>query len=446
MAENLSRRDFLRRSGQAAVGMGLGLAAIPGGAPGEKVLGANGKIVLGLIGCGGRGRAVLGNHMRHPEVAVAAVCDVDEAHMKQTAAEIKKKLGKEPQQVKDYRKLLGIKDIDAVIVGTPDHWHALTTVNACDAGKDVYVEKPISHNIAEGRAMVSAARRNKRVVQVGTQQRSEGPFFKAITAIKQGRIGEVSEVLINFHGNELPNGLGNPPDEDPPPGVDYDLWLGPAPKRPFNRNRFHRQWRSFFDYGSGKIGDWGIHHIDIVHWAMDPTGGYEIAPIIASGTGGKWILPDNRDTPDTQETIFQYPAIGKNPPFIMTVSVRFCNARAGGDGNYGINFYGSKGTLYVDRGRLEVWGEKGNKIELDDVKAGGGHARNFLDCIKSRKNPISDIEIGHRSTTIPHLGNIAMRVGRTIHWDANNEKILGDAEASRFLSRAYRPPWVFPSY
>jgi len=446
MAGNLSRRDFLVRSGQAAVGVGLGLAAAPRSAPGGAALGASEKIVMGLIGCGGRGQAVLGNHMRHPEVAVAAVCDPDEARMKQAAGKIKKQLGKEPQQIKDYRKLLEIKEIDAVVVGTPDHWHALTTVDACNAGKDVYVEKPIGHNIAEGRAMANAARRNKRVVQVGTQQRSEGPFFKAVTAIKDGRIGKISEILINFHGNELPNGLGNPPDEDPPPGVDYDLWLGPAPKRPFNKNRFHYQWRWFFDYASGKIGDWGIHHIDIVHWAMDPTTGYEIAPITASCTGGKWILPDNRDTPDTQEAIFQYPAIGKNPPFIMTISVRFCNARAGGDGNYGINFYGSKGTIYVDRGRLEVWGEKGNKIELEDVKAGGDHARNFLDCIKNRKNPISDIEIGHRSTTVPHLGNIAMRVGRTIHWDAENEKILGDPEASRFLSRTYRPPWIFPSY
>jgi len=428
------------------VGIGLGLTAVPRSAPGANVLGANEKIVMGLIGCGGQGRHDLSRCMAHPEVAVAAVCDVDQGRMKQAAAWVEDKQKKAPKQVGDYRNLLKMKEIDAVIVGTPDHWHALNTVDACNAGKDVYVEKPISHNIAEGRAMVSAARRNKRVVQVGTQQRSEGPFLKAITAIKQRKIGEISEILINFHGNELPNGLGNPPDADPPPGVDYDLWLGPAPKGPFNQNRFHYQWRWFFDYASGKIGDWGIHHVDIVHWAMDPTDGYEIAPITASATGGKWILPDNRDTPDTQEAIFQYPAMGKNPPFILTLSVRFCNARQGGDGNYGINFYGTKGTIYVDRGRLEAWGEKKEKIELEDLNASGDHAGNFLESIKSRKNPISDIEIGHRSTTVPHLGNIAMRVGRTIHWDAVNEKILGDPEASRLLSRTYRPPWVFPSY
>ena len=337
-----------------------------------------------------------------------------------------------PAPYRDFRRLLERKDIDAVIVAAPDHWHALPTILACEAGKDVYVEKPAATTVVEGRAMVTAARRFGRVVQVGTQQRGGAHFRRAVEIVRSGAIGTVSLCRAWNCSNELPDGIGNPPDGDPPPELDYDMWLGPAPRRPYNPNRCHYRFRHFWDYAGGKITDWGTHLIDVVHWAMGVT-----APLAVAASGGKYVLTDNRETPDTMEAIYDYPG------FTLVYSLREANGRKLDGHGYGMQFHGTKGTLFVDRGGFEVFPE-GDRME--PIKSGGSqqnqpHVREFLDCIRSRARPSSDIEVGHRSTSAPLLGNIALRVGRKIRWDAENERILDDEEANRLLGRPYRAPW-----
>jgi predicted dehydrogenase len=343
--------------------------------------------------------------------------------------------------------VLDRKDIDAVIIGTPDHWHALQTVLACEAGQDVYVEKPISVCIGEGRKMVDAARKHRRIVQVGTQQRSGRHFQQAAELVKSGRLGKVTQVRTWNFGNEAPDGIGNPPDSDPPPDLDWDLWLGPAPKRPFNPNRFGvspERWstfRWFWDYAGGMMTDWGVHWLDIVQMAMGVD-----APESVAAVGGKFALRDNRETPDTLLASFQYPG------FICTYENRSANAGAlNGKGN-GMLFHGTDATMFLDRQGFEIVPEKRKtgdttveRTEAMKVESSNSHAQDhlldFIDCVKTRRTPIADIEIGHRSTTTALLGTIAYRTGRRIQWDAARERIIGDKDAERYLMREYRRPW-----
>lgn len=411
------------------------------------------KIVVGIIGYGRQGDWNTRDLLKQPDAAVAAVCDVYEPYLTKAVADAKQR-DQNPEAYKDFRRILDRKDIDAVIVSTPDHWHALQTVMACQAGKDVYVEKPIATSIAEGRKMVDAARRYNRVVQVGTQQRSGEHFQQAVDLVRHGAIGQVSEVRTWNFGNEFPDGMGAAADSDPPPGLDWDMWLGPASKVPFNQNRFgvrpdrFSTFRWFWDYAGGMMTDWGVHWIDIVQWAMDVE-----APTKISAYGGKFGLRDNRETPDTLEVIFQY------PNFVLIYSYRDLNSRGpiisettklkGG----GILFHGTKGTLFCDRQGFEIIPEraKGTREKpgeplMEEMSAKGvegheRHVRNFLDCVKSRQRPISDIEIGHLSTNVCHLGNIAYRSGHAIAWDSKKEKISDDANASKYLQREYRKPW-----
>ncbi|MGH9935976.1 MAG: Gfo/Idh/MocA family protein, partial [Blastocatellia bacterium] len=337
------------------------------------------------------------------------------------------------------------KDIDAVIVASPDHWHALQTVMACQAGKDVYVEKPISVTVDEGRKMVQAARKYNRVVQVGTQQRSGDHFQKAAEIIRAGQIGKVTFVRTWNFGNQTPDGIGNPPDTNPPDGLDWEMWLGPAPARPFNQSRFGvhpDRWSSFrwfWDYAGGMMTDWGVHHLDIVQMVMQVD-----APTAITAMGGKLALKDNRETPDTLMVTYEY-ASEKNGSFVCAYENRECNAQGWNEQGYGILFHGADATLYINREYFEIAPEKGRKIETQRVKVtnkqGDVHVRNFLDCVKSRQTPISDIEIGHRSTSACLLGNVALRSGRRIVWNARTEKIEGDHAASKYLSREYRKPW-----
>jgi len=429
MERDLTRREFLKRAGGAAVGAALSTSALAsaGAQPAEPVP-ANEKIVLGLIGCGGMGNHNLGIFTANPDVEIAALCDVDQSHLDQTMARLQGK----PTPYRDFRALLERKDIDAVIVATPDHWHALVMTLACEAGKDVYVEKPVATTIREGRAMVKAARRYGRVVQVGTQQRSDAHFRRAVEIVRSGAIGAVSLCRTWNCANESGEGIGNPPDGDPPPELDYDMWLGPAPKRPYNPNRCHYRFRYFWDYAGGKITDWGTHLIDIVQWAMEVE-----APLAVAASGGKYVVTDNRETPDTMEAVYDYPG------FTMVYSLRLGNGRSPEGHNYGMEFYGTRGTLFVDRGGFEVFPEG---AATEPVKSGGSqqnqpHVREFLDCIRTRSRPVSDIRVAHRSTSAPHLGNIALHVGRKIYWDADRECIVDDDEANRLLGRAYRAPW-----
>ena len=431
---SITRRDFVKDSTLTAIGTGIALSSGPFAG---KVLGANEKIVVGVIGCGSQGRWNMRDFLRQPDVQIAAVCDVYETNLN----EAREMTDGKAATFKDFRKLLERKDIDAVIVATPDHWHAMPTIQACDAGKDVYCEKPLSHTIQEGRKMVEAARRNKRIVQMGTQQRSGKHFQQAVEVVRSGKLGKVIFVRTWNYSNELPQGIGNPPDTDPLPGLDWDMWLGPAPYVRYNRNRCLGNFRWFWDYAGGKITDWGTHLIDVVHWAMDVD-----APTTVFAAGGKYCIPDNRETPDNLEVTYEYPG------FMMNYSNRIVNGYGIDGRSYGIQFQGTQGTLFVDRSGYEFTPELqrvGDESAPPAEKAFKGegspqhfpHVRNFLDCVKSRQAPASEIEIGHRSTTAALLGNIALKVKQKIVWDAKKEQIVGNPEAATLLTKQYRSPW-----
>ena len=445
----ISRRKFLGESTKVFAGTTAVMAGYNGfkemSPDANRRVSPSDKVNVALIGSGGMGKSNLESFLLHPEVDCLAVADVDEKHLKQGIEKAAEKGGKRPQAYKDFREILERKDIDAVIVATPDHWHALATIYACQAGKDVYVEKPLATTIEEGRAMVKAARRYKRVVQVGTQQRSSEHFSDAVKFVKSGELGKMRMVrawtYLDWKGD-----IGFPPDEAPPPHVDYDLWLGPAPKRPFNPMRFHHNFRWFWDYSGGLATDWGAHMIDVVRWALpdDPVG--------AMAIGGKYGFPnDIRETPDTQQSIIQF----KN------FSVLWEHMIGCGVGpwqrEHGVEFHGENGLLVVDRGGWEVHSETdkfkqpGRVFRMKAIPRQGGssgfhftHVKNFVACIKSREKPVADVEIGHNSILACHLANIGVRLGRYIRWDARQEKVIGDTEAQNLVVSHYRKPWVLP--
>jgi len=427
-------------------------------------LGANDRVICGFIGTGGMGRSNLRDFLRSGQVRAAAVCDVWDHNRDLTLQMTADQEGGPADGYKDFRHVLDLEEVDVAVVSTPDHWHALPTVMACDAGKDVYIEKPLSLTIYEGRKMVEAARRNGRVVQMGTQQRSGAHFQEAVKLVQEGAIGKVSRVNTWNYGNESPAGMGRPRDTEPPPGLDWDLWLGPAPKAPFNGNRFIHTFRWFWDYSGGMLTDWGTHHLDIVQWAMQVD-----APVAISAVGGNFCIDDNRETPDTLEVLYEYPG------FIASFSHRVGNGHGPAGRGYGIEFFGTDGTMYLNRGGFEIRPETAGtptaprssyqrildqktpdrrRREWSSSKGRSGfrtapgseqhftHVLNFLDCVRTRKKPVSDVGVGHRSTSTPHLGNIALRLGRRIRWDGVKERVLGDEEANRLLHREYRKPWV----
>jgi predicted dehydrogenase len=441
MTEKLKRRDFIKRGAASAVVASLGVNRVSlFGQDSAAQPGPNDKIVLGFIGMGRMGQSNLETFLKHPDVEIAAVCDVYSPNL-DAALKITEGTAK---ALKDFRRLLDMKEVQAVVVCSPDHWHPLQTILACETGKDVYVEKPISVYLREGRRMVEAARTHQRVVQVGTQQRSGIHFQKAVELIRKGYIGKVSFVRTWNYGNAFPEGIGNPPNSDPPQDLDWDFWLGPARKVPFNPNRFGvhpDRWSSFrwfWDYAGGMMTDWGVHLLDIVQWAMNVE-----APQSVSAQGGKLYLQDNRETPDTLEVTYQYPG------FVCVYESRECNQYGLNQHGYGISFHGTDGTLFIDRGGFQVLPERTEKgtdrcealTEKNSNNHNQAHSRNFLDCVKSRKTPTSDIEIGHRSTSAAQLGNIALRSKSVVIWDGASEQIRGNKEASRYLSPKYRKPW-----
>ena len=426
----ISRRDFVKGSTVTAMALSAGPFA-------SRVLGANERIVVGVIGCGGQGRSNMRDFLRQPDVEIAAVCDVYDANLYQAVEMTDGKAA----PFKDFRKLLERKDVDAAIIATPDHWHALPMIAACQAGKDVYCEKPLSHTIYEGRKMVEAARKNQRIVQVGTQQRSGTHFQRAVEMVRSGKLGKVGFVRTWNSSNQMPQGIGNPPDTDPLPGLDWDMWLGPAPYTHYNRNRCLNTFRWFWDYAGGMLTDWGTHLIDIVHWAMDVD-----APTSIFAVGSKSYIQDNRETPDNLEVTYEYPG------FIMNYSNRIFNNHGIDGRSYGIQFQGTQGTLFVDRAGFEFTpeprraGDETAPATEHAVRSEGSpqhfpHVRNFLDCVKSRQLPASDVETGHRSTSACLLGNIAFKVKQKIVWDGKQEQIVEHAEAGRLLTKQYRSPW-----
>ena len=448
-----NRRQFIKdtlEASAAAAGLTALNAASAKGQTAQStnsISGANDRIRVALIGCGGMGRNDLRQMLRIKNIECVGVCDVDDEQAGRAQKMVETDYQQHPALLgRDFRRVLDQKDIDAVIIGTPDHWHALPTIMACQAGKDVYVEKPLSICIGEGRAMVNAARRNNRIVQMGTQQRSAVHYKEAIDYVKSGKLGKIRMVRAwayqDWMGNIVPA-----PDGDPPPSVDYDMWLGPAAKRPFNKNRFHFNFRWYWDYSGGLMTDWGAHMIDIANWGMGVK-----APLTAAAVGGKFGFPDDaEETPDTQQVIWSF------PDFSMVWEHATAIGRGPEARDHGVAFHGNDGVLVLDRGGWEIYPEServGGKgryraAGLPRQSSGGAdyhflHVKNFVDCLRSRQLPNSDVEIGHNSMIACHLGNIAFRLGRQVRWDVEKECFVGDAEANNYLLRNYRAPWKLP--
>lgn len=405
-----------------------------------RVVGANDRVSVAVIGCGGRGFDVWKRFVKQPDVNAVAVCDVYEPFVSRgvTASE-----GKATAH-KDFRRVLDMKDVDAVIVATPDHWHALQTVMACRAGKDVYVEKPLSLTINEGRVMVDEARKAKRVVQVGSQQRSGSHYAKAVRLIREGAIGDVHHVSAGMTRNAMPGFVARELRAGLPKELDWDMWLGPAPEKPFDPFRCIYHFRWYWDYSGGQMTNWGAHHLDIARWALNAK-----APTIITGLGGRYAIKDGGETPDVQEVLFDFPGS------VVAWTTREINAGR----DVPLEFHGTKGTLTATRRgfsvKPEVWtgqdpanpDAKNEKPAMEPIPAVPGgemddtHVRNFLDCVKSRQRPNADVEEGHITAVMCHAANISTRLKRSLRWDADKEQFAGDREANQFLSKPYRKPW-----
>jgi predicted dehydrogenase len=391
------------------------------------------RIRFGFIGLGGQGTSRLNEFLRHSDVSAAAVCDVDSDHVDRAAAIVTKAQGQAPVKFHDFRKLLETKDLDAVMIATPDHWHAMPTIQACQAGKDVFVEKPLCYSIGEGRAMVTAARKHQRVTQMGNHIHNDRPTYRRVVeVIKSGALGKIHRVDCSLTTNGKP--LGKPADAAPPAALDYDFWLGPAPKRPYNPLRAHYTYRYFWDYSGGMLIDFWCHYTDVVHWALDLG-----APESVSASGGRWGVDDAAETPDILEVVCRYPNL------LLTWTLH-PNGRPGFDHmGSSVIFQGSDATLVTNYNRYEVY-VKGKRDEgfqppPKSIPDSPGHVREFLDAIKSRKRTSCDIEYGHLVTKGGLLANIAYRTGERLHWDDAHERFMGHTDANRYVTRRYRKPW-----
>jgi predicted dehydrogenase len=419
----LDRRNFLKASAAGVSALAARTAARAGDRPGDRV-------VVAVMGLHGRGRGLLAGFAGFPDVEIAALCDPDENVLPAALKELEKRQLRTPRVEKDVRRVLENKDVTALVIAAPDHWHALATVWACQADKHVYVEKPASHNLVEGRRMVEAARRYDRVVQLGTQRRSAPQFASAAQFVRSGGLGKVPFARTWIAG-QRPS-IGHKENTPPPAGVDYDLWLGPAPERQFNPNRFHYNWHWHWDYGTGELGNNGIHALDAARWVL----GLD-APRRVSCGGGKYFYDDDQQTPDTQVVTYDF-------GHTCLVWEHRIWSRTGAEGEpWGVELYGEKGTLLFDGKGWHVFDGVTASDKTGEMER--AHQRNFLDCIKEHKKPNADIEEGHKSTRLCHLGNIAYRVGRTLTFEAETETIRGDDEANRLLGRTYRKPFVLPT-
>jgi predicted dehydrogenase len=413
------RRSFLRSS----------LAALPALTAWGAADKPQQKYVLGVLGVRGRGRDLVRGFSAFDDVEIAYLCDPDLEVVPKALQALPERHKRRPKVVQDLREVLADKSVDAVVVAAPDHWHALATVWACQAGKHVYVEKPISHNLVEGRRMVQAARKHKRVVQVGTQRRSGEYLAKAAEVARSGQLGKVPFARAWIAGHR--KSIGKKADAAVPAKVDYNLWLGPAAERPFNPNRFHYNWHWFWDYGTGELGNNGIHGLDVIRWLLDLD-----APKRITSGGGKFFYDDDQETPDTQIVTFDFPRCSVVWEHRIWAKTGLRNE------SFGIELVGEKGTLVIDSKGWHV--ENGPKLAEKTSPTERPHLRNFLDCIASGRKPAADVEEGHKSTRLCHLGNIAFRLGRTLRFDATSETLSGDAEANRLLARTYRKGFVLP--
>jgi predicted dehydrogenase len=447
MKQPINRRTFNKQA--AAMGA---LAALP--STRLMALNSNDRVRLGVIGVGNRGDQLLDAFLVHKDCEIAALCDVYEPYL--DAAQ--KKVRGKATLYHDFRKLIDQKDLDAVVIATPDHWHALQFVAACRAGKDVYVEKPLSLTIAEGQKMVAVAQETNRITQVGLHRRSSSFIHEAVRQIRAGAIGKVTVAKCYHLRNESPQGIGNPPDCDPPAGLDWDLWLGPAARVPYNPNRCLYKFRWFYEYSGGQLTNFGAHYLDVIQWAL----GHDW-PKAVFAAGGKYAIEDNREIPDTMEVIWEYPGA------LVMLSQFNASQSPGNIKNCELEFRGTKGTMLINEGSgFEIIPEstrtrelpalgplqrKENTLQSQATRKAreplvvhgraetADHTRNFLDCLKSRKPTNCPVDVGHRSTSATLVAKIALRLGRHLTWDGEAEKFSDDEEANRLLAYEYRSPW-----
>jgi predicted dehydrogenase len=407
---------------------------------------ANDRVTLAMIGVKGRGNGVMHAFAGLPSVDLKYVCDIDEKVLGERTEGVTSKTKHKPEMVKDLRKCLDDKSVDCIALGTPDHWHALPTIWGCMAGKHVYVEKPDGHNLLEGRTMVAAAKKHKKVVQLGTQSRSGVHFIKAMEYIASGKLGKV--VFARAWESAKQRNLGKPADGVAPSTIDYNVWLGPAPLRPFNPLRFHGNWRWFFDYGSGDLGNDGVHRLDVARWALETAvlakGGQPLGwPTRVSVGGGKYYFDDAQEWPDTLQVNYDF-AGGA----LMCYEMRIWNAYHFEGESEGAAVYGDEGYAIIGNNRFRAFDPKGKMIveESGGYHNDAGHAQNFLDCMKSGERPTADLEtVGHPSSGLCHLGNAAWRAGRTLRFDPATYTFIGDKDADQYVTRPeYRKPYVLP--
>lgn len=444
---SLDRRSFVQ----------AGAATLLTAASWQRVLGANERIGVGFFGYGLIGKRHVLDFQEQKDADLVAVAEVHRGRRDEALAQI----GGSAKGYGDFRRLLDNKDVHAVVVSTPDHWHALQTMLACAAGKDVYVEKPLTLFIREGRWMIEVASRHKRIVQVGTQQRSGPHYQRAREMVGAGQLGKIVSVRMGTFRNIMP-GFGRPADSDPPADLDWDMWLGPAPQRRYNVNRAIYHFRWFWEYSGGQMTNLAAHSLDIAYWFLDLAG-----PTAVTSVGGRFCLQDNGETPDTQDTIFEFPG--------MTVLWSHREACAG-QTKGGLEFGGPRGSLSISRTGFTLTGDRkippANAVpQFAGAHPVGGpqrveqpgpdetwarsledqtgdpraqfklHVRNFLDCVRSRQEPIADLESAHRVATACHLANLSLRMSRRLQWDPVRESIIGDAEAARMMVQPYRAPW-----
>jgi predicted dehydrogenase len=430
----MNRRYFLMGSMAASAGSAVRAVQSP-----------NDTVRVAVVGCGGRGNSHMGAWTSMPNVELAALVDVDDSHSERFIGALQRRGKKPVPTFRDVRKVLEDKNIDAISIATPNHWHTLQTIWACQAGKDVYVEKPCSHNVFESRQIVAATRKYNRIVQMGSQSRSSPALQEAVQKMHAGEFGEI--YMARGLCFKARNTIGHTPVEPVPPGVDYDMWTGPAPLRPFTKNRFHYNWHWFWDTGNGDLGNQGIHEVDIARWGLGVT-----HPIKVTAIGGKFMFDDDQETPNTISVAYEFNVGGK--PKMMTFEVRhwYSNHEAGIGGEragntIGNTFYGSEGYLVIDgyNKYYSFMGRGGTpgptRTERDR------HFENFIAAVRSRKREElnAEIEEGAMSCVIMHLGNVSYRVGRTIHWDEKTWTVKGDPEANKLLTRNYRAPYIVPA-
>jgi predicted dehydrogenase len=405
----------------------------------------NDTIRVATIGLRGRGKDHIKEITGQPNVELVALCDVDEKVLGERAGALDAQTSKKVQTYTDYRKLLEDKSIDAISIATPNHWHTLMTIQACQAGKDVYVEKPCSHNIFEAKQIVAAARKYNRMVQQGSQSRSSVALQDGVQKMREGLLGDI--YLSRGLCYKWRDTIGKTPISDPPSGVDYDLWTGPAPKKPFTKNRFHYNWHWFWDFGNGDLGNQGIHEVDIARWGL----GVKF-PTKVTAIGGKFMFDDDQETPNTLNCAFEFNENGKKQMMEFEVRHWMSNHEGGiGEGGKDANtignlFYGSKGYMAIS-GYSKYAFYMGKSAEPGPTMTkGGSHFANFFSAVRDRKRETlsAEIEEGAASTVLVHLANISYRVGRTIHFDPKTMTITGYPEASKLMTREYRKPFVVP--